>query len=184
MGGEKGQNVFVKADIIFLVFVYSYYFVNSRIVTLNSACWSISHNRYCLPLEFFPILPVLATFWIAKTPIFFPFSNPQFLRNSTRWFYVHQFDLDCWAKTHCQPIIRHCLGCCFTISSDFLWKSALIPEIWAENRKNFNKISDVSDSENEKQMLVMCAWVCAIVSWNYEYLMSSKTGNSANVFWR
>ena len=38
------------------------------------------------------------------------------------------------------------------------------PEIWAENRENFNKVGDVSDPETEEQMLVMCARVCAIVS--------------------
>ena len=26
-----------------------------------------------------------------------------------------------------------------------MWKSALHPDIWAENRENFNKIGDVSD---------------------------------------
>ena len=36
-------------------------------------------------------------------------------------------------------------GCSFIISSDFLWKSALYFEIWAENRENFNKIGNVSD---------------------------------------
>ena len=64
--------------------------------------------------------------------------------------------------------------CRFTTSSNFLWKSALNPEIWTENREHFNKIADVSDPETEKQMLVMCACVCAIVSWRHEYLMSSK----------
>ena len=59
---------------------------------------------------FSPILPVLATFWIAKTPIFFPFSNSQFLRIGTRRTYIHPFDLDYWAKTRYQPIFRHCLG--------------------------------------------------------------------------
>ena len=44
-------------------------------------------------------------------------------------------------------------------------KSALNPEIWAENRENVNKVGDVSDPETEEQMLVMCAWVCASVSW-------------------
>ena len=60
--------------------------------------------------SFFPILPVLATFWIAQTPLFFPFSNYQFLWTGTRQTYVHPFDLDYWAKTRYQPIFRHCLG--------------------------------------------------------------------------
>ena len=38
----------------------------------------------------FPMLQVLATFWIAKIPIFFPFSNSQILPNHTRRTYVHQ----------------------------------------------------------------------------------------------
>ena len=29
-------------------------------------------------------------------------------------------------------------------------KSALNPEIWAENRENFNKVGDVSDQETEE----------------------------------
>ena len=41
-------------------------------------------------------------------------------------------------------------GCCFTISSHFLWKSALNPKIWAENNRNFNKIGDVSDPGTQK----------------------------------
>ena len=49
------------------------------------------------------------------------------------------------------------LGCCFTISSNFLWKSEPNPEIWAENSENFNKVGDVSCPGTEKQMLVMCA---------------------------
>ena len=41
-------------------------------------------NRYSLPLDFFPpILPVFATFWNVKIPIFFPLSNSQFLLNRT-----------------------------------------------------------------------------------------------------
>ena len=59
---------------------------------------------------FFPILPVLATFWIAKSPIFFHFPTPNFCRTGIRRTYVHQFDLDYWAKTRYQPIFRHCLG--------------------------------------------------------------------------
>ena len=56
------------------------------------------------------MLPVLATFWIAKTPIFFHFPTPNFCRTGTRRTYVHPFDLDYWAKTRYQPIFRHCLG--------------------------------------------------------------------------
>ena len=50
--------------------------------------------------------------------------------------------------TELKQLLAHIValfGCCFTISSDLLWKSALHPEIWTENRKNFNKIGDVSD---------------------------------------
>ena len=60
--------------------------------------------------SFFPILPVLATFWIAKTPIFFHFPAPNFCRTGPRRTYVHPFDLDYWAKTRYQPIFRPCLG--------------------------------------------------------------------------
>ena len=60
--------------------------------------------------SFFPILQVLATFWIAKTPIFSHFPPPNFCRTGTRPTYVHPFDRDYWAKTRYQPIFRHCLG--------------------------------------------------------------------------
>ena len=64
--------------------------------------------------SFFPILisilPVLATFWIAKTPIFFHFPTPNFCRTGTHRTYVHPFVLDYWAKTRYQSIFRHCLG--------------------------------------------------------------------------
>ena len=60
--------------------------------------------------SFFPKLLVLATFWIAKTPIFFHFPTPNFCRTGTRRTYVHPFDRDYWAKTRYQPIFRHCLG--------------------------------------------------------------------------
>ena len=77
--GEKAKTCLSKFDIKFLVFVYFKPCVISRIVTLNSACWCILHNWYCLPLElFFPILPVLATFWIAKTLFFSIFQLPIF----------------------------------------------------------------------------------------------------------
>ena len=59
---------------------------------------------------FFPVLPVLATFWIAKNPISFHFPTPNFCRTGTRRTYVHPFDLDYWAKTRYQPIFRDCLG--------------------------------------------------------------------------
>ena len=49
-------------------------------------------------------------------------------------------------------------GSCFTISSDFLWKSALHPEIWDENRENFNKIGNVSDPSRETHASQMHMW--------------------------
>ena len=58
--------------------------------------------------SFFSVLPVLATFWIAKTPILFHFPTPNFCRTGTRRTYVHP--LDYWAKTRYQPIFQHCLG--------------------------------------------------------------------------
>ena len=48
---------------------------------------------------FFPILPVLATFWNAKTTIFFPFSNSQFLLNRTVELMFTNVALDYLAKT-------------------------------------------------------------------------------------
>ena len=137
---------------------------------INSACWCILHNRYCLPLEFFSNITSFSYFLYRQNPDFFPFSNSQFLPNR-------------YPSNLCSPIrpwllglntlsahISALFGCCFTISSDFLWKSALNPEIWAETRENFNKVGDVSDPETEEQMLVMCAWVCASVSWPHDVI--------------
>ena len=149
---------------------------------LNSACWGILHYRYCLPLEFFSNITSFSYFLNRQNPDFSPFSNSQFLRTGTRRTYVHPFDLDYWAKTRYRPIFRHCLGAVLQYLAIFYENLHWIPKIWAEYRENFNKIGDVSDQETQEQMLVMCAWVCAIVSWRPEYLMSSKTGNSANVF--
>ena len=59
-------------------------------------------------------------------------------------------------------------------------KIALNPEIWAENRENFNKVGDVSDQETEEQNaghVRMCLRKCVMTPWRHEYLMSSKTGN-------
>ena len=120
--------------------------------------------------SFFPILPVLATFWIAKTLIFFHFPTPNFCRTDTRRTYVHPFDLDYWAKTPYRPIFRHCFGGVLQHLAIFYEKSALNPEIWAENREKFNKVGDVSDPETEEQMLVVCAWVCASVSWPHDVM--------------
>ena len=131
--------------------------------------------------SFFPILPVLAIFWIAKTPIFFHFPTPNFCKPVPIELMFTHLTLITGLKHAISPYFGIVWVLFYNI---FLWKSALNPEIWAENRKSFNKVGDVSDPETEEQMLVMCAWVCAIVSWRHEYLMSSKTGNSANVFRR
>ena len=108
--GEKAKTCLSKFDIKFLVFVYFSPCVISRIVTLNSACWCILHNRYCLPLEFFSNIISFSYFLDRQNPDFFPFSNSQFLQTGTRRTYVHPFDLDYWAKTRYQPIFRHCFG--------------------------------------------------------------------------
>ena len=44
------------------------------------------------------------------------------------------------------------------MSIDFLWKSALYPEIWAENHENFNKIGDVSDPDWETNASQVRMW--------------------------
>ena len=47
----------------------------------------------------FPILPVSAIFWNAKTMIFFPFSNSQFLPNRSVKLMFTNVALDYSAKT-------------------------------------------------------------------------------------
>ena len=86
----------------------------------------------------------------SQNPDFFPFSNSQFLRTGTCRTYIHQFDLDYWAKHAISPYF----GIVWVLF--FLWKSALNPEIWAENCKNFNKIGDVLDPETDASHVRMC----------------------------
>ena len=205
--------------------------------------------------SFFPILPVLASFWIAKTPIFSIFRLPV-LPNHTRRTYVHQgrdlitglkhaispycgivwvlfyspvicnpcpptygdgrgiVGLMCgamtfWVSPQCRLSARLVILCKYTpveftlikskamtlsrsqqcrasravmdekllsplfpvsggavvtndwwisISSDFLWKSALNHKIWAENCKNINKIGDVLDPGWETNASQVCMW--------------------------
>ena len=52
---------------------------------------------------FFPILPALAAFWIAKTPIFFPFSNSEFFRTIPVELMFTNIANDYWAKTAIGP---------------------------------------------------------------------------------
>ena len=100
---KRPKTCLSKFDIKFLVFVYFWPCVISRIVTLNSACWGILHNRYRLPLDFFPILPVLATFWIAKSLIFFDFPTPIFFWAVPVELMFTNIATDYWAKTAICP---------------------------------------------------------------------------------
>ena len=128
---------------------------------------------------FFSILPVLATFWIAKTPIFFPFSNSQFLRTGTRRTYIHPFDLDYWAKTRYQPIFRHFLGAVLqylaifykicTKSRNLGWK----PRKFQQSRRCFGSRNCGTDASHVRMGLRNCV----MTPWRHEYIMSSKTGN-------
>ena len=64
---------------------------------------------------FFPILPVLATFWNAKIPDFFHFPTPNFLFLALSNLCSPMSGLDKSAKTRYQPIFRHCLGLFYNI---------------------------------------------------------------------
>ena len=75
----------------------------------------------------------------------FPFSNFQFLSNLCS----PMSGLDNSAKTHNQPIFRHSLD---AVLQYFLWKSAINPEILAENSE-LNEIY-LFTPENVKQMLI------------------------------
>ena len=71
----------------------------------------LEENRYSLPLDFFfPVLPVLATFWNVKISIFFHFLSPSFCRTVLSNLYSPMSGLDNSAKTRYQPIFWHCLG--------------------------------------------------------------------------
>ena len=135
-------------------------------------------NRYSLPLDFFsPILPVLATFWNVKIPIFFSiFQLPIFVRSVN--LCSPMSGLDNSAKTRYQPIFWHCLGA-VTISNDFLWKWALNPEIWAESSENSNKVGDLFDIEffffgNIRQ------FISNLNSSNTKYFYDWPISNSSN----
>ena len=78
--------------------------------------------------------PVLATFWNAK-PWFFPFSNSQFLPNHTIKFMFTNVRPWLLSWNVLLVHISASFGCCFTISSDFLWKFALNPKIADKQRK-------------------------------------------------
>ena len=107
--GEKAKTCLSKFDIKFLVFTFNLvsFHASSRLILHADVSYIIDIACHW---SFFPILPVLATFWIAKTPIFFHFPTPNFCRTGTRRTYVHPFVLDYWAKTRYQPIFWHCLG--------------------------------------------------------------------------
>ena len=79
----------------------------SRLILHADVSYIIDIACHCF---FFPVLPVLATFLIVKTPIFFHLPTPNFCRTGIRRTCVHPFDLDYWAKTRYQPIFWHCLG--------------------------------------------------------------------------
>ena len=153
---------------------------SSRLIQVNLLHAEVSYiiDIACHWSFFFSNITSFSYFLDRQNPDFFPFSNSQFLPNRTRLTYVHQ----------CCGLIsglKHAIGpycgivwVLFTISSDFLCKSALNPKIWAENRENFNKIGDVSDPGTETNASQVRMW------FEYEYLMSSKTGNSAKDFRR
>ena len=144
---------------------------------------------YCLPMEFFfPILPVLATFLDRQNPDFFQFPTPNFCQTGTRRTYVHPFDLAYWAKTCYQPIFRHCLGAVLqylaifyeslleicTKSRNLGWK----PRKFQQSQRCFGSRNQGTDASHVHMGLRKCV----MTPWRHEYLMSSKTGNSANVF--
>ena len=120
--------------------------------------------------SYFSNITSFSYFLDRQNPVFFfPFPTPNFCRTGTRRTYVHPFDRDYWAKTRYQPIFRHCLGAVLQYLTIF-YENLHYLEIWAENRENFNKVGDVLDPETEEQMLVMCAWVCASVSWPHDVM--------------
>ena len=120
---------------------------------------------------FFSNITSFSYFLAHQTPDFFSIFQPIFAEPYHRT-YVHQCQ---GLNTRLRQAISLFFGIvwgCFTISSNFLWKSALNPEIWAENSENFNKIGDVSDPGTQKQMLVMCS--CGLRSCVYASRIFNK----------
>ena len=164
--------IFCKLYLVYLLSIFPKKFLKIEIL-LPSACWDILHNRLLLPLDFFSNITSFSYFLDCQNPDFFPFSNSQFLPNRTRQTYVHQCEWMLLGYNTLSAHISALLWCCCTISSDFLWKSALNLEIYAENSKNFNKIGNVLDPRTKKQMLIMCASGlrnCVMTSWIFNEL--------------
>ena len=111
MGGGKGKKRVCQSLTLNFLCLFTFNLVSfhasSRLILHADVSYIIDIANHWI---FFSILPVLATFWIAKTPIFFHFPTPNFCRTGTRRTYVHPFDLAYWAKTRYQPIFWHCLG--------------------------------------------------------------------------
>ena len=71
------------------------------------------------------------------------------------------------------PHISALFGCCFTISSNFLWKICTKSRNLGWKQENLNKIGNVLVPGTEKQMLVMCACglrSCVMTSWIFHEL--------------
>ena len=84
---------------------------SSRIIQVNLLHAEVSYIIYiACHWSFFPILPVLATFWIAKTTIFSIFQLPIFAEPYPSNLCSPMLWLDYWAKTRYRPILRHCVG--------------------------------------------------------------------------
>ena len=82
MGGKKAKTCLSKFDIKFLQCLFTFSLVSfhssSRLIQVNLLHAEVSYIINIASLSFFPILPVLATFWIAKTQIFSIFQLPIF----------------------------------------------------------------------------------------------------------
>ena len=130
--------------------------VNNNIFNLLHADVSYIIDITCHWTFFFQYYQFKLLLGMSKPRFFFHFPTPNFVEQYHQT-YVHQcLALISWLKHAISPYFG-IVWVCFTISSDFLLKSALNPEIWAENSENFNKVEDISDSGTEKHMLVMCA---------------------------
>ena len=126
---------------------------------------------------FFPILPVLATFWIAKTPIFFHFPTPNFCRTGTHSTVITVLKQAIspyfgivWVLFY--NISRFSMNIC-TKSRNLGWK----PWKFQQSRRCFGSRNWGTDANHVRMGLHKCV----MTPWRHEYLMSSKTGNTAHM---
>ena len=153
---------------------------SSRLIQVNLLHAAVSYIiDIACHWSFFSILPVLATFWIAKTLIFFHFPTPNFAEPYPSNLRSPMSRLDYCAKTRNQPILWHCLGAVLQYLVIFP-KSGLKTAKFQQNQRCFRSRTWETNASQVRMWFARMHHDLMI----HEYLMSSKTGNSTQDFRR